>query len=77
MLFFWTFYSSKNPEENVSRFPGAQLFFQKITRNVSWAANQNITMISEGSYDTEDSSNHAENSALITAINYNLKSTQI
>ncbi len=29
-----------------------------------WAANQNIRMISEGSCDTEDWSNHAENSAL-------------
>ncbi len=30
-------------------------------------------MISEGSCDTEDWSNDAENSALITEINYNLK----
>ncbi len=30
-------------------------------------------MISEGSYDTEDWSNDAENSALITGINYILK----
>jgi len=33
---------------------------------VSW----NIRMISEGSCDTEDRSNDAENSALITGINY-------
>ncbi len=32
-------------------------------RNVSCAANQNIRMISEGSCDTEDWSNDAENSA--------------
>jgi len=35
-----------------------------ISRNVSWAANHHIRMISEGSRDTEDRSNHAENSAL-------------
>ncbi len=34
-----------------------------IIRNVSWAANQHIRMISEGSCDTEDWSNDAENSA--------------
>ncbi len=32
-----------------------------IIRNVSFAANQNIIMISEGSCDTEDWSNDAEN----------------
>ncbi len=41
-----------------------------IIRNVSWAANQHIIMISEGSCDTEDWSNDAENTALITEINY-------
>ncbi len=40
-----------------------------IRRYVSWASNQNIRMISEGSCDTEDWSNDAENSALITEIN--------
>ncbi len=35
-----------------------------ITRNVYWTANQHIRMISEGSCDTEDWSNNAENSAL-------------
>ncbi len=34
------------------------------------AANQYIRMISEGSSDTEDWSNDAENSALITGTNY-------
>ncbi len=34
-------------------------------------------MISEGSCDTEDWSNDAENSALITAINYILKHIHI
>ncbi len=35
-----------------------------LVRNVSWAANQHIRMISEGSCDTEDWSNDAENPAL-------------
>ena len=47
-------------------------FVQLYTINVSWAANQHIRMISEGSCDTEDWSNDAENSALITGINYTL-----
>ena len=41
-----------------------------IIRNVYWAENPHIRMISEGSCDTEDWSNDAENSALITGINY-------
>ncbi len=55
--------------ENVSWFPykyeAAQLFSTLIIiRNVSWAANQHIRMISEESCDTEDWSNDAENSEL-------------
>ncbi len=38
---------------------------------------QQIRMISEGSCDTEDWSNDAENTALITEINYILKYIQI
>ncbi len=41
--------------------------------NVFWVANQHIRMISEGSRDTKDWSNDAENSALITWIKYILK----
>ncbi len=37
------------------------------------AANQHIRMISEGSCDTENWSNDAENSAFFTGINYILK----
>ncbi len=44
-----------------------------IIRNVSWAANQHIRVISEGSCDTEDCCNDASNSALITEINYIFK----
>ncbi len=45
-----------------------------IIRNVSWAANQHIIMISE---DHVTLSNDAENSALITGINYILQYIQI
>ncbi len=38
--------------------------------HVSWVANEYIRMISEGSRDAENWSNDAENSALITGINY-------
>ncbi len=48
-----------------------------IITDDNWAANQYIRMISEGSCDTEDWSNDAENSALITGINYSLKYIQI
>ncbi len=41
-------------------------------KHVSWAAKRYIKMISEGSCDTEDRSNNAEN--LPTGINYALKS---
>ncbi len=79
-LFFWTFYLSKNPEKKSwkikcitlsTKMFSTQLFSTLlIIRNVSWAANQYIIMISEGSCDTEDWSNNTENSALITEINY-------
>ncbi len=54
---------------------GAQLLI-KVLINVffSWFLifEQQIRMISEGSRDTEDCSNDAENTALITEINYSL-----
>ncbi len=40
------------------------MFSTLIIKNISWAANQHIRMISEESCDTEDWSNDAENSAL-------------
>jgi len=66
MLFFWTFYLLKNPEKWVTvSTEFEQVFLTLVTiRNVSWAANHHIRMISEGSCDTEDWSNNAENSAL-------------
>ncbi len=56
-----------------SRFPqkyeAAQPFSTLIIiRNVSWAANQHIRMISEGSCDTEDWRNDAENSAFASQV---------
>ncbi len=60
-----------------NKFPqkhkGAQRFTKLFIRNVSWAANQHIRMISEGSCDTEDWSNDAGNSALHHRNNYILK----
>ncbi len=57
-----------------TKYEAAQLFLTLIIiRNVSWAANHYIKMISEGSSDTENWSNDAENSALITVKNYILK----
>ncbi len=41
-----------------------QAIFIADNNNVSWAVNQHIKMISEGSCDTEDWINDAENSAL-------------
>ncbi len=49
----------------ISKYLAAQLFSTLIIiENVSNGANQNIRVISEGSCDTEDWSNDAENSAL-------------
>ncbi len=48
-----------------------------LIKNVSLTANQHIRMNSEGSCDTEDWSNDAENLALITQINDNLTYVQI
>ncbi len=44
---------------NCSQYEWAQLFLSLmiILRNVSWAVNQHIIIISEGSCDTEDWSN--------------------
>ncbi len=48
--------------------------FSIMIRKLSWAVNQHIRLISDGSCDTEDWSNYSENSALkITEINYILQ----
>ncbi len=58
------------PQKYEAAQPFSMLMMIIIIRNVSWAANQHIRMISEGSCDTEDWSNDAGYSALITEINY-------
>ncbi len=47
-----------------------------IIRKISRAANQHVMIISEGLCDTENWSNDAENSNLITEINYILTYSQ-
>ncbi len=69
MLFFWIIFQDLWILKNKiwwfpQKYEAAQLFSTLIIiRNVCWAANQYIRMISEGSCDTEDWSNDAENSA--------------
>ncbi len=74
MLLFWTSIHQRIMNKNVSQFPqNIKLFWTLIIiRNV-----KHIRMISEGSCDTEDWGNDAENSALITGINYILTCIQI
>jgi len=53
----------RNPSPYPQKYQAAQLFSTLIIiRNVSRASNQDIRMISDGSCDTEDWSNDAENS---------------
>ncbi len=76
LIFF--IYMEVKQKKFPQKYSAAQLFSSLIIiRNVSWAANQHIRMISGGSCDTEDWSNDAENSALITEINYILTNTHI
>ncbi len=76
MLFFLTFYSSKNQRKSVT---GSKTFLSSTTVS-TLIRNQYIRMISGGSCDTEDWSNDAENSALrhinklYFKVNYNRKS---
>jgi len=54
----------KRPEKSIMVFTKIFNCFQLIIKlNVSSAANQHIIIISEGSCDTEDWRNYAENSA--------------
>ncbi len=57
------------------RYDAAQLYSTLII-NVSWASNQHIWLISEGSCFTEDWSNDAENSALHHSNKLHLKNIQ-
>ncbi len=53
---------------DLSKYPGKKVYHKNYHKNmkqhISWAANQHIRMISEGSRDTEDWSKVAEKSAL-------------
>ncbi len=54
MLFFWTFYSSRHPQKNNvvclhKIWSSTFVFNSNNMRNVTWAVNQHIIMISEGS----------------------------
>ncbi len=66
MLFFWTFYSSKKPENKLySVLLCYTVFNNNNNNNIKCFFFQNIfRMISEGSCDTEDWSNDAKKSAL-------------
>ncbi len=60
MLFIWihqTFLKNMYPVFHKTVFSSTTISTLIIIRNVSWAANQHIRMISEGSCDTEDWSN--------------------
>ncbi len=74
-FFFFFFYKLKllfitdalNVIEKLQqKYIATHLFSTLVIRHISWAANQHIIMISEGSCDTEDWSNDAGNAALIT-----------
>jgi len=59
------FYSSKYLETMVSlKMLSSTTFFNIDRRNVAWAANQYIIMISEGSCETENWGNDGKKSAL-------------
>ncbi len=64
-LFFYKCCSSKNPNE--SKILSSTNVFN-IDDNIYWAHNRYIRMISDGSCDTENWSNDAENSALLSEI---------
>ncbi len=76
MLFFWTFQQRILKKQFAQKYYLAQLFSTLLKIwNVSLAANQHISMSSEGSCDTEDWSNDGndEIQLCITGINYILK----
>ncbi len=55
MRFFWTFYSSKNTEKNITLFNTniLQVFNTDNNKNAPGAPNQHIRMISKRSLQTE------------------------
>ncbi len=66
MLFFWSFYSAKILKEMYPDFQELNCFQKKH----EMFPEQQISILNDfWSYDTEDWSNDAENTALITGIN--------
>ncbi len=76
MLFFWTFYSSLNPEKIKCITVSTKILGSTTVFNID--NNNKCFLSSKSAYyydfwrscDTEDCSNDAENTALITEINY-------
>ncbi len=69
LVFYWVLFWSI---VQVFCLPAIIINVENIENNqnlFSWLVNQHIRMISEASCDTEDCSNDAENSDLITGIN--------
>ncbi len=83
MLFFWSFYSSKNPrKKNVAWFPqkyeAARLFLRMIIiRNVSWAANQHIEWFLKDHVTLKTGVMMLKIQLYITGINYISRNIQI
>ncbi len=82
MLFFWTFYSSKNPEKKKNGFEkkiwSMKLFSTLIIiRNVYCAVNQYMIMISEDHVTLKTEVMMLETQLFITGINYILQYIQI
>ncbi len=76
LFYFWTFYSVNHPEKMDRSFHKnmkRHYWFQQliIIRNVSWAVNQYIRLISED-HVIEDWTNDAENTALIARIEWKM-----
>jgi len=63
-------FNSKNKKRKINKcvlfICITNIIYKIIIRNVSWVPNQHMRMISEGSCETEDCSNDAENSALLS-----------
>ncbi len=67
MLLFWTFYNYKilkKVKTATKILSSTTVFTIDNKKKVSWGADQHTRMIYEGSCDTEDWSNNAENSDL-------------
>ncbi len=74
MLFFWTFYSSNNPENKQYIMVASEIWISTTVFNIdnnykSFSSSKSVYYNDFwGSCDTKDWNNDAENSALITEI---------